>query len=202
MPYARTSYTLQEIETMIHGNVNVSVSTGGGGTASPNPHAKIHAPTDELHRNPLFQRGRVSSGDVGTHSVVRDKEQLKHSLMKGLNSAPIQAHLEKRDPKGPRAGPPGAHPNHGASITARNTAAARNPVPQKDHIWVNINFAAPQGLVDEHSSGVGGVSTRQFRFQCLGVKLMVNPRNHDIPILQTCVPMEHTKAGMDSITVA
>jgi len=195
MPYARTNYTLIDVGTMLAGRVNVSVSAGGGGTAAPNPHAGLHVPTDELHSHPLFQKARISSGDVGTHSVAKDTNQLKASLLRALNSAAMQTELAKLDPPAPRAIPVGAHPNHAANLQARNTAAARMPVAQRNNIWVNINFNTPQGEVDEFSDAGGSVATRQFRFRCLGVKLMVNPGNRDVPIMQTCVPMENPKAG-------
>lgn len=202
MPYARTTYTDFDITTMVAGAVNVSVSAGGGGSAAPDPHAGLHAPTDELHSHPLFQKARVTSGDVGTHSVVADTTQMKANLRKAMNSAAMQTHLAKLDPAAPRQVLATMHPNHQAAIQRQNTAAARNPVPQKTNIWVNINFAAPQGDVNEYSGPSDAVVSRTFKYQCLGVKLMVNPNNSDIPILQTCVPMEATKASDLHLTVA
>jgi hypothetical protein len=186
---------------MVRGVVNVSVAAGGGGRAAPNPHAGLHAPTDELHKHPMFQRARVAAGDVGTHSVVVDTNALKQNLRNAMNAVAMQVHLARLDPAAPRTVLPTMHPRHQAHLQQQNTAAGRNPVPLNNNIWVNINFAAPQGLVNEYSGPSNAVVSRQFRFKCLGIKLVVNPRNRDIPVLQTCVPSDAIKAQGFHLTI-
>ncbi|MEE4217552.1 MAG: hypothetical protein V2I48_08090 [Xanthomonadales bacterium] len=201
MPYARQNYSMSEITTMLKGAVNTSVSAGGGGGAAPNPHASIHAPMDELHQNKLFQKARVTTGDVGKHSVVKDTDEMAKNLCKAMNSAAMQAHLALLDPPPKREVDPSWHPKRQEAVQSQNTQSARNPKPKKTDIWVNINFDKPQGVVDAFEQGGASVSSSSHRYQCLGVKLMANPNNRDIPILQTCVPKESTSSAPLFITV-
>jgi hypothetical protein len=203
MPYARQNYNLFEVEKMLEGSVNASVATQKEGRTAPNPHAGVHVPQDELHKNKLFQKARVTTGTVGTHSVVSDSTELASNLLKAMNAADMQPFLAKLDPKPPRVIDPTWHPNRKKAVETQNTNAARNPEAQKDDIWVNINFSVGQSQVSEFKDdGTGTVGSRSFAYQCLGVKLMANPHNRDVPILQTCVPMENPVTTDLHFTVA
>lgn len=170
MPYARTTYTLNEVKQALEGvdtaktqGAQLDVKTGiYKQSGQPKPHGEIHA-ADELHKHPLFAKARVqlsvnvmgggAEAEVGTHSVM-DETAMLPSLVNVMNSPGMQHFLGLLD--------------------AGNESAS-----------ANVNLTATPGNCTVYKTGHATTNQAVIAYF---IKLRRNPGNSMIPIIQTCVP--------------
>jgi hypothetical protein len=159
MPYARTTYTLKDIQLAFRDiDTNRTQGNQGGqfGT-QPAPHGQLHG-AQGLFSHPLFAKARVLAGDgPGTHSVM-DETQMQTALVGVMNDASMQPFL--------------------ANVDAGNDA----------HVNVNLNATPGNADVYKANKVGGGATTTNGAVMAFFVKIRPNPGNKDVPIIQTCVP--------------
>jgi hypothetical protein len=159
MPYARTNYSLKDIQMGFRSlDTNLTQGAVGGKFGSqPKPHAEIHG-AGELHSHPLFAKARVTAGDgPGTHSVMKELEM--HTALVGVFNDPnMQPFLQ--------------------DVDAGNDAKVN----------VNLTAAAGTAAVYKLSKKTGTTSSSNGAVVAFFIKIRPNPGNQDVPIIQTCVP--------------
>jgi hypothetical protein len=158
MPYARTNYTLKDIQLGFR-DIDTNRTQGNKGGVfggQPKPHGNIHG-ADELHSHPLFAKARVTAGDgPGTHSVM-DETQMQAALVGVFNNANMQGFL--------------------ANVDAGQDA----------NVNVNLAATPGVADVYKANKG-GGATTANGAVVAFFVKIRPNPGNKDVPLIQTCVP--------------
>jgi hypothetical protein len=158
MPYARTNYTLKDIQLGFR-EIDTNRTQGNKGGVfggQPKPHGSIHG-ADELHSHPLFAKARVTAGDgPGTHSVM-DETRMQAALVGVFNNASMQPFL--------------------ANVDAGQDA----------HVNVNL-AASPGVADVYKANQAGGATTAHGAVVAFFIKVRPNPGNKDIPLIQTCVP--------------
>jgi hypothetical protein len=158
MPYARTNYTLKDIQLGFR-DIDTNRTQGNKGGVfggQPKPHGNIHG-ADELHSHPLFAKARVTAGDgPGTHSVM-DETQMQAALVGVFNNPSMQPFL--------------------ATVDAGQDA----------NVNVNLAASPGAADVYKANKG-GGATTANGAVVAFFVKVRPNPGNKDVPLIQTCVP--------------
>jgi hypothetical protein len=159
MPYARTNYTLQDIQLgfrSIDTNRTLGNQAGAFGQ-QPTPHGHIHG-ADELHSHPLFARARVTAGDgPGTHSVMNETA-MQNALVGVFNDAGMQPFLQQVDAGGDA------------------------------HVNVNLTASPGAANIYKRNKAAVGATTTNAAVVAFFLKIRPNPGNRDVPIIQTCVP--------------
>lgn len=179
MPYARTTWTFQEI----HRALQNPVSSASG----PDAHSRKHATEGELASNPLFQKARVEA-------VVHDE---KHKESNIAFAGASKSQQKKHPMPGPEVS---MHSTLDSALVAAGLEMAFNTFAMQSHlsqldsgtdmkVFVNFPLSIGKGTVYRT-----GYSPAEQEIVCLFVYLKPNPHNRDIPIFQTVVPHTAHKA--------
>lgn len=163
MPYARTNWTKEEILGLLECPISLS---------GANAHANIHAVSDELHQNLMFQNARVKNQvcfldnkgklkkkfEVPAHSTM-DADLVADALCNAFNTDAVQTVLRELD--------------------EMNGDSEAN-------VKFHINFSSEIGEATLHKRN----GTTKVQCNHLFVYLKKNPNQSDLPIIQTIVPYE------------